>query len=269
MQIKKGRLAAGSAVLALTLLGPTTAAPAEIAPPAPLKAGQLLYERGCAICHGAQGKGDGLSAPYLNPKPRDFTTGMFKFRTTASGKLPTDEDLARTIIQGLNGTAMSPWRELSKKDIAGLVAYVKTLVQIPQGEQPEPIKVPPQTRFTMEGVKRGERWYAELECVKCHGQEGRGDGPSAAELKDDWNSPILPADLSQSLRYKRGAKPVDIYYTLMTGLMGTPMPSYAGVLEKPEDEWDLVYYVYWLSQGKSFPTAQRQLQSTMESVQAQ
>jgi cytochrome c oxidase cbb3-type subunit 2 len=231
-----------------------------------LKRGRLVYERGCSICHGMEGKGDGLAAAYLDPRPRDFTRGEFKFRTTRNGSIPTTDDLERTITHGLNGTAMSPWSELSKPDLQAVIAYVETFSERFKTESATPIKIPPQPAFDMAAVQRGQRWYNEIECGKCHGAEGRGDGPSAAELKDNWGFTIRPADLTQPARYKRGASPTDIYLTLFTGLTGAPMPSNAGNLEKPQDEWDLVYYVYWLSQSKSFANAQRSLRSQSFSV---
>lgn len=226
-----------------------------------LKTGRFIYERGCAICHGMEGKGDGLATPYLDPRPRDFTKGEFKFRTTPSGSIPTADDLARTITHGLNGTAMSPWAELSKQDLRAVIAYIQTFAERFKTATATPIKVPSPTPFDMDAVRQGQRWYTDLECWKCHGTEGRGDGPSAVELKDNWGFAIRPADLTQASRYKRGASPTDIYLTLFTGLMGTPMPSYAATLEKPQDEWNLVYYVYWLSQGKSFANAQKALKN--------
>jgi cytochrome c len=156
---------------------------------------------------------------------------------------------------------MSPWSELSRQDVRAVIAYIETFSERFKTESATPIKLPPQTRFDMDAVRRGQRWYTEIECGKCHGEEGRGDGPSAGELKDNSGFPTRPADLTQAARYKRGASPIDIYYTLFTGLTGTPMPSNAGSLEKPQDEWDLVYYVFWLSQGKSLANAQRTLKS--------
>jgi hypothetical protein len=45
----------------------------------------------------------------LKPRPRDFTTGGYKIRTTETGSVPTDDDLVRTVRQGLYGTAMPGW----------------------------------------------------------------------------------------------------------------------------------------------------------------
>ena len=65
----------------------------EQARPDELKAGQFIYERSCVSCHGPRGAGDGVAAPQLDPRPRDFTRGMFKFRSTPSGTMPTLDDL--------------------------------------------------------------------------------------------------------------------------------------------------------------------------------
>ena len=72
--------------------------------------------------------------------------------------------------------------------------------------------------------------------------------PSAPELKDNTEMPITPTDLTSPTRFKNGATPHDLYRTLMTGLAGTPMPSYADSLE-PEQAWDLVFYVLSLSEN--------------------
>src|SRR5262245_37399006 len=71
--------------------------------------GKQLSEAKCALCHGASGKGDGPAAERLLPRPRDFTAGKFKIRSTASGQLPTDDDLVRVIRDGMPGTSMPAW----------------------------------------------------------------------------------------------------------------------------------------------------------------
>ena len=241
----------GGGLAAVALVVWAGVAQAEEATPEELQAGKFIYTRACANCHGDHGKGDGVAAPLLDPRPRDFTRGLFKFRATPSGKIPTIDDLARTVTHGLTGTAMGQWSELSAKDRRAVLLYVQTFSERFKTETAVPIKIPPEPPLTMGSVKRGEKWYTEIECNKCHGTEGRGDGPSAAELKDDWDKrPIRTADLTQGHRFKRGSTPQDIYLTIFTGLTGTPMPSVADTLENAEAEWDLVHYVYWLSQGK-------------------
>ncbi|MCK5877709.1 MAG: c-type cytochrome, partial [Candidatus Marithrix sp.] len=68
--------------------------------------GAEIYQFRCAICHGEEGDGDGATADFLYPKPRDFTLGAFKYKTSP-GSLPArDEDLINTIKYGLQGTGM-------------------------------------------------------------------------------------------------------------------------------------------------------------------
>src|SRR2546426_11887350 len=68
--------------------------------------GKAVYVKWCAGCHGDGGAGDGPAAAYMLPRPRNFTGGLYKVRTTASGQLPTDADLQRAIDEGLPGSAM-------------------------------------------------------------------------------------------------------------------------------------------------------------------
>jgi cytochrome c oxidase cbb3-type subunit 2 len=84
-----------------------------------------------------------------------------------------------------------------------------------------------------------------MECWKCHGQQGRGDGPSAATLTDSKDQPIRPynfADARDDSRFKCGGTNDDLYRIFMTGLDGTPMPSFADNIQ-PNDAWDLVHFL--------------------------
>src|SRR2546425_11509271 len=73
-------------------------------------AGKAVYVKWCAGCHGDGGAGDGAGAAYMLPRPRNFTVGLYKIRTTASGELPTDADLLRAIDEGLGGSAVPGWK---------------------------------------------------------------------------------------------------------------------------------------------------------------
>ena len=80
-------------------------------PPAPdLEVGKAAYSQHCARCHGDIGKGDGVDGKRFYPRPRDLTMGVYKFRSTASGNPPSDDDLFRTITRGLPGTNMPDWQ---------------------------------------------------------------------------------------------------------------------------------------------------------------
>jgi cytochrome c oxidase cbb3-type subunit 2 len=209
----------------------------ELAP-----AGRVLYEEQCAICHGVAGDGNGPAAHMFQLRPRDFRRGVFKFRSTPSGSLPTDADLFRTIRRGLPGSAMLAHDHLTDAEVWSLVEYLKTFSPRFAAEPPPtPVPIPPALASTAALLERGRRLYGEMKCPECHGPAGRGDGDSAGQLKDDFGRPLLPADLARR-PLKAGDGPEAIYRTLATGVGGTGMPSYLDALT-PDELWVLVRYV--------------------------
>jgi mono/diheme cytochrome c family protein len=219
---------------------------------APPDVGKASYERNCAQCHGDKGDGNGPAAPHLLPRPRDFTTGKYKIRTTSSGMLPTDDDLRRVIRAGMPYTSMPAWPNLGDEEIAGLVRYVKGFY--PDFADPaqagKPIELPRPPASSKESIEKGKALYASLGCVRCHGEAGRGEGPSAPTLKDDLGHPIRAADLTYRWTFRGGPRREDIFRTFSTGLNGTPMPSFFDSVSAA-DRWALTDYVYSLGDGDS------------------
>ena len=212
-----------------------------------LELGRVVYEQNCAICHGALGDGRGMAGMMVRTKPRNFRPGIFKFRSTPTGSLPTDEDLFETISRGLRGTGMIGQDDLPEAERRAVVVYLKTFSERFQSEKPQnPVPLPEPPTRTPELIAKGRKLYQKAECFKCHGTEGRGDGPSATDLKDDWGYPIQVTDLTRPL--KRGSTTEAIYRTMVTGLDGTPMPSYEGALSD-EEFWALSSYVASLNTG--------------------
>jgi mono/diheme cytochrome c family protein len=206
-------------------------------------AGKQLYYRYCWGCHGFRGDGNGENGLYLNILPRNFVPATFKCRSTPTGTLPTDEDLFNAITRGFYTTYMPSWVTLTNQQRADLVAFIKTFSPRWKNEKAgEPIKVPAEPALTVDSIKHGKDLFAKLECWKCHGQEGRGDGPSAATLTDSSDQPIRPYNFAAGTRFKCGETNEDLYKIFMTGLDGTPMPSFADNV-KPEEAWDLVHYL--------------------------
>ena len=203
------------------------------------------YRDNCARCHGATGAGDGRDAARMYPRPRVLSEGLFKFRTTASGTPPTDEDLYHTISEGLPGSRMPEFQRLSEETRWQLVEYVKSLSPIFREQKPEPLDLGIDPGPAKTNLGTGKKLYTQLGCNACHGNLGRGDGPSAATLVDQWGKPIRAADLTQGWKYRSGSAPSDVLTRLMTGLDGTPMPSYAEAVSAAE-VWDLAYYVHSL-----------------------
>jgi DMSO reductase family type II enzyme heme b subunit len=209
-----------------------------------------VYERRCALCHGLRGDGQGPAAERLDPRPRDFTKGVYKIRTTAA-RIPSDEDLFRVITEGMPGTSMPAWNVLPERDRWNLVAYLKTFAPEAFKEPPRKQDLPPEVGASAESIKRGREMFEAIECNKCHGDAGRADGPSRPELKDDWGHPIRPANLTKRWTFRGGARSQDVAMRIALGVLGTPMPAFLESVEKPEDIWHLTNYV--LSLGPPSP----------------
>ncbi len=100
-----------------------------------------LYRQHCAHCHGISGDGAGPTAAFLNPYPRDYRTGTFKFKSTARAAKPTTDDMRRILHEGIAGTAMPSFLLLPDDEIDSLVEYVKYLSMRGQTETLLLIKV--------------------------------------------------------------------------------------------------------------------------------
>ena len=201
-------------------------AQAQAQPTAGDSGGKSVYDDKCAHCHGAEGKGDGAGADRLSPRPRDFTRGLYKIRSTESGELPTDDDLLRIVIEGMPGTSMPGWPGLSDEERRSVVAYIKTFSkQFERAAAPSEIAMADRVAPSEKSESEGRKVFEMLECAKCHGQEGRGNGPSALSLVDEWGYPTRPADLTMSWRFRGGTATEDLYRRFIAGLAGTPMPS--------------------------------------------
>ena len=224
-------------------------------------AGKQVYVKWCAGCHGDNGAGDGEAARRMIPPPRDFTgNALYQIRSTPSGQLPVDADLLRSIDEGLPGTAMPAWKSrLSDHQRRDVLAYIKTFspyfADTTQHPQPIAFGKAPGSGGSTEALKVGRQFYDSIGCRKCHGDQGRGDGPSAPTLKDDAGHPMFAADLHENWRFNGGGTVEDIYHRLRTGLDGTPMPSFSDLLEQKfltETElWRVAQYVRSLSPAET------------------
>ncbi len=225
-------------------------AQADMGTDAQREAGKLVYDQKCSQCHGDNGAGDGVAAAYFRPAPRNFTTGTFKFRTTASGELPSHADIVNSIREGMPYTGMPAWPGLSESELNNLAYYIKTFASDFSGPfgKPDVVDFEKVPSFSSSHLERGREVYLENQCSDCHGSLGRGDGKSAKTLEDQWGFHIKPADLTKRWTFRGGGTRQDIYQTFTTGLDGSPMPSYE--IDPPEDKWALVDYVYSLSEDE-------------------
>ena len=250
--------------------------------------GQDLYRFRCAACHGEQGAGDGSAAERMYPKPRDFTYGLYKYKTSPGSLPPRDEDLFNTIKNGLEETGMPAWKSLlTDAQINSLIPvlkgfditstwapeeadedafddegrYTKTdFIKITEKEPEEDAVL-----YTPESVARGKEVFLKA-CKECHGNEGRGNITSGKKLADDWGFRIWPRDLSKPWTWRATNVSVqaetardetirNIYSRLSIGIPGTPMPAHRAVEEgnkdpiELEDRWHVSNYVYSLREN--------------------
>lgn len=205
--------------------------------------GAKQYRRYCVGCHGPAGDGTGENAQWIDPKPRDFTAAIFKCRSTPTGTLPTDQDLFNAISRGFVTTNMPSWAPLTAQARVDLIAYIKTFSSRWKTEKAgTPLVVPPETPATIQSILHGRDLFQKMECWKCHGPAGHGDGPSASSLTDSKDNPIRPYNFSTGTRFMCGTTNTDLYKIFMTGVDGSPMPSFADNLQ-PADAWDLVHFL--------------------------
>ncbi|HET9599832.1 MAG TPA: c-type cytochrome [Anaeromyxobacteraceae bacterium] len=200
--------------------------------------GRKVFLRHCAPCHGERGDGMGRAAPWLAVRPRDFTAGVYRFRTTNSGTPPTDDDLVRTIKRGIPGTPMPSWdRILSDDEIRAVIKVLRSLAPAELAAAPPPsevLAVPKAPAEAAMSAARGRNVFLLMGCFNCHGVRGAGDGK--AVLQDDKGNPIRALDFTKGY-LKGGGRPEDVYRTLLTGLDGSPMPSFKDALVLVKDSY--------------------------------
>jgi mono/diheme cytochrome c family protein len=243
--------------------------------------GRAVFEDYCVGCHGAEGRGDGPAARFLDPLPRNFQAAKFKFCSSPSGKLPLESDLLRTVTCGLPGSSMPGFPLLPEIERQDVVRYVLHLAKLglanrrvaaeiaDEGTSIEEVRrstlpklrdeieesvaslrrvsAAPESATTPESVDRGRALF-EKQCAACHGARGVGDGTSSHTLRDWQDAAIRPRDFTSGV-FRAGSTSEDVFVRVKTGLNGTPMPSYANL---PDAEiWDLVHFILSLKDPRA------------------
>ncbi len=227
------------------------------AQPASQPPGRVVYERHCAACHGVTGDGNGPAAVWLYPKPRNFSAGQFKIKSTPGQSLPTDDDLFQSVTRGLPGSSMPSFAYLTVRERGDVVQYVKHLTAFTDdagklvnhfakaaanGTVAKSVEVPAEPAAGVQELALGREVYKRMGCALCHGEAGAGDGPQVPTLKDSSGLPVRPRDFNTGL-FRGGHTGHDLYLRIHNGLPGTPMIPYGEDLLKPEERWALVHFV--------------------------
>ncbi len=233
-----------------------------------------IYQLRCSVCHGENGEGDGPAAEFLYPRPRDFSGGLWKYKTSPGDLAPRDIDLFNSIKSGLVGTSMPAWSTMfTDQQISGLVTYIKGFdtagIWAPEDAADEDFDedghyIKPdilvineaestdgQIAYSDESVALGKDIFEE-NCRKCHGQDGRGNITSGEFLEDDWGYRTWARDLSKPWTWRatqissgsnqtslneehRDETIRNIYTRVSIGIRGTPMPAHRAVEEGEDD----------------------------------
>jgi len=216
-----------------------------------LEKGKQYYDINCRICHGEKGDGKGFvdviryaekNGRVIETFPRDFTIGVYKFRTSSTGCLPSPEDLQRTIKDGIDRSFMPPQEKIGDEDLKAVTEYVMAFTYRFEEEDlcdVISVKKPDYVGSAM-SIKKGKEVYKRMKCAECHGETGEGDGSKANDIKDDWGKKILPFDFVTG-NLKRGSSAENIYMTFTSGLDGSGMPSYEDSVSEKE-RWDMVSF---------------------------
>ena len=146
-------------------------------------AGRRVYETYCIGCHGDTGMGDGEASLVLNPKPRNFVNGDFKyFHSGEAGPLPSDASLSVTIRNGVPGSAMPAFPLLTDEEVKDVITYIKSLRQ---GGWKEAEAAPAAAAPPIAGTT-AEELFANAGCNGCHQLDALGAvggvGPNLSQV---------------------------------------------------------------------------------------
>ncbi len=186
-----------------------------------------LYRLECLHCHGTEGSGDGVTAPFLNPRPRNYQPGVFKWTALKDKAHPRREDLYNVISEGAYTSSMPNFKRFSRAQIHGLVDMVRLLSIRGETERMLAIELNDESPLTPELISqtyadiwnkwlsaadslivydgevpmptpeiiaRGREVYMDPNggnCFSCHGDLGLGDGASAWEEVDGASQRIV------------------------------------------------------------------------------
>ena len=201
--------------------------------------GATIYAQHCAVCHGPNGRGNGPAAPSLIPRPRDFTSGQYKYKSTPAADPPSDADLIGVVSRGLNASAMPYFQDLlPEADLHEVVEYIKRFSPVFDRNVSHGLAISARIAATADSIGRGKTLFNSRGCQACHGEDGRG----GVTLRDSKGYPVIARDLTAPWTFRGGNEPEQIWLRLTTGMVAGAMPAFAGNTTDSE-RWDVVNYI--------------------------
>ncbi len=253
-----------------------------------LAEGSRLYRRHCLHCHGLAGDGRGPTAPWVNPHPRDYRKGVFKFTSSGQSegvRKPLRADLLRTLRQGIEGTSMPTFALLPDAELDAMASYVihlslrgeveaYRLENLSESEAlgtadalavfagrwseaaAKQVKPPQPAELKDDELKASiTRGYAIFvdpkgagSCISCHRDFGRGQ----RYLYDVWGTVVRPANLTAGV-YRGGRRPIDLFWRVRTGINGAGMPASVETNLDDANVWHLVNFLRALPYPQMLP----------------
>jgi mono/diheme cytochrome c family protein len=225
--------------------------------------GWSAYVKHCSACHGEEGDGKGVGARFLDPPPRDFGFGRFRFVSTENGA-PSGKDLFETIGAGLAGTSMLPFAHLGEDAVWALVDVVQAFRARPikkrlvaagkEGAElaaeltrlttpvlpPDPAAEPPET---YESAARGLLHF-RAHCAKCHAPDATGRDAPPMKAEEGHDTP--PPDLTQGV-FRQSPLKKNWFARIRLGLPGSAMPAIPKETLDDRGVWETVHYLRTLS----------------------
>jgi mono/diheme cytochrome c family protein len=246
-----------------------------------LTRGSNLYRINCLHCHGLTGDGRGPTAPWVNPHPRDYRQGIFKFTSSSQQegtRRPRKDDIVRTIHEGIEGSSMPSFRLLPDEDLDSIASYVihlsirgetefgvmrTFLTGEPEGSVQENVEqylaavagwwqtaqdsmIKPtgsEPKLNEASVQRGFNLFIQAkEGVGCIGCH-TDYGRQAPHKYDYWGTIVRPANIVAGV-YRGGRRPIDLYWRIYAGINGTGMTAFGNTEGITSEKlWDLVHFL--------------------------
>ena len=203
-----------------------------------LQRGKEVFIERCLTCHGCAGNGLGTYAGTLIVTPADFK--QFPFKT-----MPEDQWFWH-VSEGIQGTVMPPWKAaLNEEDRWNVIRYVRTVFARPAMRDPDEGDPPADYKdltnplpLDQDVLDLGKAVFTR-ECMVCHGDAGRGEGPYRNGLQPP------PPDFGDG-SYGTVDAPVfddaDYFWRISEGVPWTAMPTWK-LRYGEEERWALVHYI--------------------------